>query len=701
MKETNLNIRAGQTGKITFTEITGYTQEPELRGGVKVNGTCVDMQLQPDGRTLVIPPLPEGVWIYEVRADGATALWGRLRVMESPLSTASGFMYWQGALDKDSQEVLNAALEISSGQQGEQGEQGPQGPKGDKGDKGDQGEQGPQGEKGDPGADGAPGSTPTAEQMQAAASEMLYEFAPVSMETAAGTANAMCQYIELDAQHVPQGRLESVSLRCRSQNNPSTYSYMAVWELGEDGATWSYLGSSTNAPGQAANTMKSWVFEDGIYLSGRKLRLLAQAQRSGEWALGPQFGVRTTSTPEGDETRCYYGSQGYAFLPELVVAVQQPVPRFAEAGHVADAVAHVSQQEHAWLSGLRGGSQEGAVPVLYLKGAQGNTLLVVRGNETNATVTGSQLSFNVPRMTMMSDSPVLYRYDMATGASDVWFAGASDSLSLAALGLTEPGTYVGAPSLPLCLRGSELRINGAVIDVAGLDGGHLSAVEANMNAHINNASVHIANWERERWNSVSSSNLSTAEKNYLTKLITCTNPPTSTGVLATTDDIRHHELDAVAHVTAEERTRWDATAPASHVGDRSHLQYDGSVLNLYKSNGKLGLMVTANNAIFHDAVGFGIEATFWYHQVNKSIFILSGYGEAQIVWFKAGLELPTATDMGYFEPGVYVGHEKYPLHLRGNVVSINDTEIDVSALAQLLAHKDELLALLPDPGPKV
>jgi len=314
------------------------------------------------------------------------------------------------------------------------------------------------------GMDGGASGGQVAEMVESA----LNEFAPVELETAAGTANAMCQYIELDAQHVPQGRLESVSLRCRSQNNPSTFSFMAVWELGEDGATWSYLGSSSNAPGQAANKMMSWVFEEGICLSGRKLRLLAQAQRSGVWALGPQFGVRTMSTPEGDETRCYYGSQGYAFLPELSVAVQQPVPRFAEAGHVADAVAHVSQEEHAWLSGLRGGSQEGAVPVLYMKGAQGNTLLVVRGNETNVSVSGSQLSFNVPRLLAMSDCPVLYRYDAASGVSEVWLAGASDETLLAPLGLTVPGTYVGAPSLPLCLRGSALSFNGTEIDVPGL-----------------------------------------------------------------------------------------------------------------------------------------------------------------------------------------------------------------------------------------
>lgn len=352
---------------------------------------------------------------------------------------------------------------------------------------------------------GASGAS--AAQVAGMVESAIHEFVPAERSTPAGTANATCQYIELDAQHVPQGRLLSVSLRSRNGGNPAAGSYMAVWELGADGVSWSYLGSSTNNPAQTMNTVKTWEFAEEVSLAGRKLRILAQAERSNVWEAGPQLGMRTIPTPDGDGTRCFNNGSGYAFLPELTIAVQQPVARFAPAAHADDAVAHVSQQEreawnakadaaalderiaalsqqmvmhaqntkshvfaaeHEFLAGLREGSQAGAVPVLFVEGTQGAPLLAIRGNETNVSVTGSQLSFNVPRLTVMSDCPALYSYDADTGASDVWFAGASDSLLLAPLGLTEPGTYAGAPSLPLFLRGSVLSFNGTEIDVAAL-----------------------------------------------------------------------------------------------------------------------------------------------------------------------------------------------------------------------------------------
>ncbi len=380
----------------------------------------------------------------------------------------------------------------------------------------------------------------------------IYEEVQAESATPAGTANATCQYIELDAQHVPQGRLQSISLRSRNGGNPAVGSYMAVWELGADGVSWSYLGSSTNNPAQTMNTIKTWEFADGIVLSGRKLRILAQPDPTGEWEPGPQLGVRTSTPQAGDATKVYNNGTAYAFLPELSIAVQQQVARFAPAAHVDDAVAHISAdersswdstatnltghtgnttihitanerakwnnitntsitekqraylaelssctalngktgyllvdydltehtdnttvhfsaEEHKWLNAVRSGSQELVVPVLKVNGTQGKPLMVLRGNVTNVTVTGSQLSFNVPRLTMMSDCPALYSSSSDTGETHVWFAVAPDAVSLAPLGLTEPGVYAGDSSLPLFLRGSELRWNGAALDVAALE----------------------------------------------------------------------------------------------------------------------------------------------------------------------------------------------------------------------------------------
>lgn len=451
-----LSLRAGQTGRLRFS--ISPEGDYALAGAVHAQGA--DVPLTADGDDLLIPPLPVGLHLVEVRANGRTVLYGGLEALPSPLEGVAGEACWSINADL-AESVANISVSLAEGLPGPQGDPGPQGEPGEDGASayeawlaaGNSGSE----------ADFLASLRPTPGELAQAAEGALYEFAPVERSTPEGTANATCQYIELDAQHVPQGHLESISLRCRTGNNPASRSYLALWELGEDGATWSYLGSSANAPGQAMNTTKTWEFGEGIALSGRKLRILAQAARSDAWEAGPQLGMRTNATPAGDETKCYNAGTGYAFLPELSIAVRQAVPKFAPAAHVEDAAAHVSLQERAWLAGLRSGSADGAVPALRLKGTQGNVLLVARGNQTNATVTGNELSFNVPKFLVSSGCPAIYSYNSGTGETKVWFAGAPDAASLAPLGIAEAGTHVGAPSLPLCLRGSELRFNGVAV----------------------------------------------------------------------------------------------------------------------------------------------------------------------------------------------------------------------------------------------
>lgn len=504
MRETNLNLCAGQTGKITFTELTGYTQEPTFRGGVKVNDICVDMQLQSDGRTLLIPPLPEGVWIYEVRADGATALWGRIRVMESPLSTDFGSVCWQGALDKDSQEVLYATLEISSGQQGAQGIQGP---------KGDKGDQGPPGEKGDPGITAEeqaylkrlvnntspPRSTgdlvtgddlinyvAKQKHLSEANEVTLQQCAPMFGEdvksTPAGTANAMFSYIELDAQHVPVGMLRSISLRARSTGSPTTAYYLGVWEQDFDTLSWTYRGTSSDAVKQSNNALRTWRFAPGILLSGRALRLLVQSADAGhpfdEFYVSNSvaLGVRTSAMPEGDTTTVTYKGGAYAFLPELSITAAKMTSL-----HEEDSEIHVSSEDRTkWNAAVAGNvatanaltQHEGDVThlqsngqILALRGMDGAVKLTLRGLLSNAQVTGNSLYVNVPDYSQKVTCSCVYSLS-DSGGYVPWFAATLNDAALSAFGITAPGAYVGNHQYPLRLRGSSVTING--VDVSGL-----------------------------------------------------------------------------------------------------------------------------------------------------------------------------------------------------------------------------------------
>lgn len=292
-----LTLRAGQTGRLAFS----ITPEGDyaLTGAVRSEGQ--DIPLEADGTDLLIPALPPGLHLIEARANGCTVMYGGLEVLPSPLADASGEVAW--AVNADLAETI-AAISVTL-------TEGPQGPQGEKGD---QGEPGPQGEKGD---QGEPGPAPTEAQVQQAVENALYQGAETTLSTPEGTGSSNAHYMELDAQHVPAGRLSSISIMARTSGaNPSTYSYIGLWELGTDGTTWSYLGSSTNAPGQSRGTAAAWQF-DGVILHGRRLRLLAQASPSGDFASSNALGLSVSPTPSGDTSQYTYNSTEYAYLPEL------------------------------------------------------------------------------------------------------------------------------------------------------------------------------------------------------------------------------------------------------------------------------------------------------------------------------------------------------------------------------------------------
>lgn len=297
-----LTLRAGQTGRLTFS----ITPEGDyaLAGAVRAEGK--DATLTANGVDLFIPALPPGLHLLEVRANGRTVMYGGLEVLPSPMEDASGEVAW--AVHADLAETI-ASISITL-------TEGPQGPQGEKGEQGDPGPQGERGEQGEP------GPAPTDEQVRQAVENALY-IASTGRSTPEGTDNSNVHCIELDAQHVPIGKLSSLTLHARTASNPSTYSYLGLWELGEDGATWEYLGSSTNAPGQSKDAPSTWLF-GGITLHGRTLRILPQTEPSSEYATGPVLGLRVSVAPEGDASRYIYNNSSYAYLPQLTLSYTPP-----------------------------------------------------------------------------------------------------------------------------------------------------------------------------------------------------------------------------------------------------------------------------------------------------------------------------------------------------------------------------------------
>lgn len=170
-------------------------------------------------------------------------------------------------------------------------------------------------------------------QSGTAVADALTDWVGATLATPTGNEASNAHYIELDAQHVPTGRLESISIQARpSGGNPSTYSHLGLWEQ-EDNGDWAYRGSSANAPGQAAGAAAVWNFA-GVTLHGRRLRILPQASPSNNFATGPTLGLCAKVSPSGDTSKYVYNNTDYAYLPQLTISYAAPIPAYAAYGRV-------------------------------------------------------------------------------------------------------------------------------------------------------------------------------------------------------------------------------------------------------------------------------------------------------------------------------------------------------------------------------
>ena len=139
-----ISLVAGVSATLNFNFTDGL--ERALAGAVSVNGRALQAEAR-GSSTLIFPPLPEGLWLLEVRADGHPLIYQHCEVLPTGVAAAEGGQ-------TVSVTVRSISLEISSGIPGKDGKDGapgpagPQGPKGEKGDKGDPGPAGPAGATG-------------------------------------------------------------------------------------------------------------------------------------------------------------------------------------------------------------------------------------------------------------------------------------------------------------------------------------------------------------------------------------------------------------------------------------------------------------------------------------------------------------------------------------------------------------------------
>lgn len=112
-------LTAGQSGRLEFNfTLSEGAAVPVLRGALMVHGERVDMV--PEEGALVMPPLPTGVFLCEVRAGGVCVLYGHVEVLPSPLFEEEGMAAFRVDVDATA-DVLHVHISMLEGARGPRG----------------------------------------------------------------------------------------------------------------------------------------------------------------------------------------------------------------------------------------------------------------------------------------------------------------------------------------------------------------------------------------------------------------------------------------------------------------------------------------------------------------------------------------------------------------------------------------------------
>lgn len=377
MNRDMFSLRYGQTGRMEFRIVTETGTAPELRGALMVDGRAV--RLVPSGAAaLLVPVVPPGVYLMEVRCGGATVLYSELEVKPSPLPLGdeAGVVQWTVNADL-TQPLAVVEVHLHEGPQGERGAQG------------ERGEQGPQGEKGERGApltyadlteeqkvelaksareevEAHAGDTTvhvTAEEKAAWNGKLTPEALTEERETEVELSvpdgeKYFClgRYAVIDGARVPGGEL--LRFLCGFVPASETGAELVLEQRESEGAEWREVGRSTVILERVefagitnVNGAPIWEFTGCKLTAGQDLRMRYPSMNAFIYThLLPEEGYYVDSVADGEM---------HGFLVPTRFYLTQVVERYALAedltNHAADTVAHVTAEERAAWNAAGGG----------------------------------------------------------------------------------------------------------------------------------------------------------------------------------------------------------------------------------------------------------------------------------------------------------------------------------------------------------
>ncbi len=222
---------------------------------------------------------------------------------------------------------------------------------------------------------------------------------------------------------------------------------------------------SSNTVSQRINATLAWAFER-LPLHGRRLRLIPTLDPAQTTDATCQLRIRTpTST---DSTKCVFHNSQHDFTPQLALLALCPKTRFAAASHESDAACHVTEAEKNILSAFSWNTTYGLSFVHKTDGTVDNLLRVMLSVTGTTIMTSGTVAVQAAQITRNTRTAYSTYTDTSTGTTYNLGGHTLSDIDMAPYGITTPCVWAGDATLPLLLRGSELRINGTAINVDAL-----------------------------------------------------------------------------------------------------------------------------------------------------------------------------------------------------------------------------------------
>lgn len=188
------------------------------------------------------------------------------------------------------------------------------------------------------------------EDIQAAVTEALNEGSVRMYSTPDGTEHHPVKWAHVDKRHSEVGRLAYITLDTKNQATSREKYRLMVWEQDEVGG-WAFLALSNNEANFESGQPKHFTFR-GVELHGRAFRFAIVSGETKEWNESSfvAFELACSARTAGDTTVIHGTSQNYNLVPAFTLGYCSP--KCAPYSHLADAVSHLSEEEHTALTEL-------------------------------------------------------------------------------------------------------------------------------------------------------------------------------------------------------------------------------------------------------------------------------------------------------------------------------------------------------------